>query len=232
MSSGKIVDAAGAGDSGGGDQRQSGSADLLDRVLAQDYSVPEKVAGRLAWPVRILTTVAALFMLAITVVTFVDVTGRYAFNSPIPGGVEIIEFLLGLLIFSALPLVTVKDTHITVELFDNFMSDGFKRIREVIVLIASAGMIIFITERMWSTAIDMLENDDISIHLELPTAPLLFALCGLSAISAVVQIYMIWKHVTLDNQQIIEPNYTNQIQSGYDPVGGRRLDENDGEGEQ
>ena len=173
----------------------------LDRALAEDYLIPESVAGLFRWPVRILTAIAGTFMLGIAAVTIIDVTGRYAFNSPIPGGVEIIEFLLGLTIFSALPLVTVKRAHITVELFDSFMRAGFKRIREVIVLIASAGMIIFITHRMWSTGIDMLENDDISIHLELPTAPILFVLCGLSAISAIVQIYMIWKYVTVDIHQ-------------------------------
>ncbi|MGZ0247129.1 MAG: TRAP transporter small permease, partial [Alphaproteobacteria bacterium] len=89
--------------------------------FAEDFRIPESVAGHFRWPVRILTAMAALFMLGIAAVTVVDVTGRYAFNSPIPGGVEVIEFLLGLTIFSALPLVTVKRSHITVELFDGFM---------------------------------------------------------------------------------------------------------------
>jgi TRAP-type C4-dicarboxylate transport system permease small subunit len=181
------------------------SGDPPDGTLAEDYKVPASVAGRFAWPVRILTFVAAMFMLAILSVTVVDVTGRYVFNTPIPGGVEIIEFLLGLTIFSAVPLVTVKRAHITVELFDSFMSARFKRIREAVVLIASAGMIIFITERMWATAIDMLENDEISIHLELPTAPLLFTLSALSAISAVVQIYMFWKYVTWEIRETPRP---------------------------
>ena len=144
-------------------------------------------------------------MAATAGLTFIDVTGRYAFNKPVPGGVELIEFLLGLLIFSALPLVTVKRAHITVELFDNFMSDGFKRIREVIVLVASAGMIAFITERMWSTAREMAEGDEISLHFELPMAPLLFFLSALSAISVIVQIYMVWKYVTGDFRKNIAP---------------------------
>ncbi|MBT3916509.1 MAG: TRAP transporter small permease [Rhodospirillaceae bacterium] len=194
-----------SGDIGADYHEESIANNPLDRALAEDYLVPEKVAGIFRQPVRILTVIAALFMLGIASVTIIDVTGRYAFNNPIPGGVEIIEFLLGLTIFSALPLVTVKRAHITVELFDGFMSDGFKRVREVIVLIASAGMIIFITHRMWSTGLDMLENDDISIHLELPTAPLLFILCGLSAVSAITQIYMVWKYVTVDIRQSAEP---------------------------
>jgi TRAP-type C4-dicarboxylate transport system permease small subunit len=175
-----------------------GTDELAADEFAEDFRIPESVAGHFRWPVRILTAMAALFMLGIAAVTVVDVTGRYAFNSPIPGGVEVIEFLLGLTIFSALPLVTVKRSHITVELFDGFMSARFKKIREALVLIASVGMIVFITERMWSTAIYMLENDEISLHLEVETAPLLFMLTGLSAISAVTQIYMVWKYLSVD----------------------------------
>ncbi len=179
----------------------SSSAGPQDEALAVDYVVPETLAGRFLWPVRVLTVVAAAFMLLIAAVTFVDVTGRYVFASPVRGGVEIIEFLLGLLIFSALPLVTVKTAHIRVELFDGFMSAGFKRIREIIVLFANAGMILFITERMWATGIDMAENGDISLHLQLPTAPLLFVLSALSAVSVFVQLYMVWKLLTGDSPQ-------------------------------
>ena len=179
---------------GGGAQ----STNPLDHALEDDYVVPAKSAGSFAMPVRILTALASLFMFLLMGLTFVDVTGRYAFNSPVPGGVEFIEFILGFLIFSALPLVTVKRAHITVELFDGFMSDQFKRVREIFVLIGSAGMIAFMTERMWSTGLDMLENDDISLHLEIPTAPILFILTFLGAVSIIVQIYMIWKYVTID----------------------------------
>jgi TRAP-type C4-dicarboxylate transport system permease small subunit len=170
--------------------------DINEDALAEDYAVPASKAGGFAWPIRILTGIAAIFMAAIAGVTFVDVTGRYVFTAPIPGGVEIIEFLLGLLIFSALPLVVVKNAHISVELFDGFMSEGFKRIREIIVLLGNAGVLGFITSRMWATGLEMAEFDEISLHLQIETAPLLFALAGLSAMSVLTQLYMVWMLVT------------------------------------
>lgn len=166
--------------------------DIEDEAPAESYRVPAALAGRLAWPVGILTAMSATFMFLIAAVTFVDVTGRYVFASPVRGGVEIIEFMLGLLIFSAMPLVTVKDAHITVELFDGFMSAGFKRIRGIVVLLASAAVIAFITERMWSTALEMAEFDEISLHLQVETAPLLFLITALSAVGVIVQLYMTW----------------------------------------
>ena len=178
------------------------SEDISDNSFTEDYVRPSDLAGVFAWPIRILTVMAASFMFAITALTTIDVTGRYVFNSPVHGGVELIEFMLGLLIFSALPLVSVKRAHITVELFDNFMSNGFKRYREIFVLIASAGMIGFITERMLSTGLDAYEAEDISMHLDLPMAPIYFALTALSATSLVVQVYMIWKYMLVDMQEI------------------------------
>ena len=176
----------------------SRSVDPSDESLAEDYVTPDTLAGRLAWPIRILTLVTAAFMLGIAAVTFVDVTGRYVFNSPVRGGVEIIEFLLGFLIFSALPLVTVKRAHIRVELFDGFMSTGFRNIREVVVLFANSFMLLFITERMWTTAVEMAQDQEISLHLQLPTAPFVFGLSILAALSVIAQLYMAWKFLTWD----------------------------------
>jgi len=178
------------------------SEDMSGSISIENYIRPSDLAGALAWPIRILTVMAASFMFALTGLTAIDVTGRYVFNSPVQGGVELIEFMLGLLIFSALPLVSVKRAHITVQLFDNFMSKSFKRYREGFVLIASAAMIGFITERMLSTGLDAYEAEDISMHLDLPMAPIYFALTALSAISVVVQVYMIWKYISLDMQEI------------------------------
>ena len=174
------------------------SEDTSKKNYTEDYIRPSDLAGVFSWPVRILTVMAATFMFAVTGLTTIDVTGRYVFNSPVQGGVELIEFMLGLLIFSALPLVAVKRAHITVELFDSFMSIGFKRYREVFVLMASTAMIGFITERMLSTGLEAYEAEDISMHLDLPMAPIYFALTALSAISVVIQVYMTWKYISMD----------------------------------
>ena len=176
--------------------------DLREPVALEEYIRPFELAGFLSLPIRILTVIAAFFMLSLTALTTIDVTGRYIFNSPVQGGVELIEFMLGLLIFSALPLVSVKRAHITVELFDTFMSKNFKRYREVFVLIASAAMIAFITERMLSTGLEAYEADDISMHLDLPMAPIYFTLTALSGISVVVQVYMIWKYISEGMREI------------------------------
>ena len=58
------------------------------------------------WIVRLLTIVSATLLFGMMALTFADVVGRYFLNAPITGAHEIIAFMLGLTIFTALPLVS------------------------------------------------------------------------------------------------------------------------------
>ena len=61
-----------------------------------------------------LGLIAATELFCLMLLTCVDVIGRYFFSSPVAGGFEITEMLLAGLIFSALPLVTLRGEHVTV----------------------------------------------------------------------------------------------------------------------
>ena len=52
--------------------------------------------------------------------------------------------------------------------------------------------------------IEMAEDGDISLHLQLPTAPFVFALAALAAVSVIVQLYMAWRFVTWDLARMSE----------------------------
>ena len=71
------------------------------------------------WTDRVLGFVAAAVLFAMMTLTFVDVFGRKFFTKPIYGAYEITEFLMGMLIFSALPLVTARQGHVTIDVFDH-----------------------------------------------------------------------------------------------------------------
>lgn len=67
---------------------------------------------------RVLGWLSALPVALIVVLTFADVLGRYVFSSPVRGSLEMIEFAMALVIFTALPLVTRQREHVTVSLID------------------------------------------------------------------------------------------------------------------
>jgi TRAP-type C4-dicarboxylate transport system permease small subunit len=81
-------------------------------------------------------TAAVLFVMM--VLTCVDVIGRYVFNRPVPGALEIIEILVAATVFCALPLVTLREEHVTVDLLDAVVPDWLLRLQHVAAYLASA----------------------------------------------------------------------------------------------
>ena len=48
------------------------------------------------WLERILEAIMATFLLAMALITAIDVVGRYFFSAPLPGGYEIVQYLMAL----------------------------------------------------------------------------------------------------------------------------------------
>ena len=66
-----------------------------------------------------LGALAALVLFAMMMLTCVDVIGRYFFSRPIFGGFELTEMMLAAMIFLGLPLVTLRNEHVTVDVLDS-----------------------------------------------------------------------------------------------------------------
>src|SRR3989344_5807561 len=63
-----------------------------------------------------LTLVGTLSLLALMLMVFIDVVGRNLFNSPLPWGTEVMEVLLGLMVFVFYPVLARRSGHIVVDL--------------------------------------------------------------------------------------------------------------------
>ncbi len=96
---------------------------------------PSGPAGRLVragrWLARLSLACGALVLAVMLALTCADVIGRYIFNAPVNGKTELTRFLMAGLIAFALPVVTMRDEHITVDIFDNFFSRPLERLRNV-----------------------------------------------------------------------------------------------------
>ena len=68
-----------------------------------------------------------LAIVAIALTTTTDVIGRYLFNQPLPGGMELIEQYMVCVVFLMLPLVTWDERHIKVDFIANFISGKVPR---------------------------------------------------------------------------------------------------------
>lgn len=146
---------------------------------------------------RTLGWVSALPVALIVVLTFTDVFARYVFSSPVRGSMEIIEFAMALVIFTALPLVTRQREHVTVSLIDSMVKSLIsKKIKTVLCDAVSALALGLLTWRLYIQALDDLKSDSSTIVLNLPQAPLSFALTFFAGLTTFLVIALIWQTLT------------------------------------
>lgn len=123
--------------------------------------------------------------------TFVDVVGRYVFSYPIPGTFESVGLLMGIVTFTALPLVTRARNHITVDLFDSFIKGKVRKVQQFMILVGSAAVMGLFSERLIATAIDEYQNDYVTEYFGITRAPLIIALALLCMITCGILLIMI-----------------------------------------
>lgn len=117
---------------------------------------------------RLLTRVAAIFLLAMMMLNVVDVGLRSGFNAPIFGTYEIIEFLLAAAAFLAIPEVFLRDQHITIELIDQVVPERVVRWLKLIGTFVALVFVALLTWHMSEPAREFVEFNDVTIDLHLP----------------------------------------------------------------
>ncbi|MEL6963463.1 MAG: TRAP transporter small permease [Pseudomonadota bacterium] len=142
----------------------------------------------LGWLLPVMRLASAALLLAMMILTFVDVVGRYVFTAPVFGAAEMIQFLLAMTIFAGLALVNASDDHISVDLFDRPLSRLLPRLRPVLIQLFSLIAMIIIAFQLTEFAIEAQQNGRITVVLEWPLAAVAFAIAGLSCLSLVAQI--------------------------------------------
>ena len=152
--------------------------------------------GRAAlWLRRGLLAISAGLLFAMMLLITLDVAGRYLFNAPIAGSFEVTQFLLALLIFAALPVVTRDDTHISVSLVENLLKGRAKFTQRLFVLVVDAAAVGVISWRTWVGAEQLAADQQVTGYLEWPLAPLAYAMSVLAGIAFLTVLAMIWRHL-------------------------------------
>ncbi len=144
------------------------------------------------WIYRLPEMVAALDLMLLMLLVAADVTGRYLFNKPISGGYELVQLLMGVLVFSALPVISRTNEHITIGLFDPYFKGAADRIRRVFVHLFSAAVLSFLAWRLATHAGKLAANGDTTPVLALPLAPIgwfMTVMAGLSVLSLLVLVF-------------------------------------------
>lgn len=124
--------------------------------------------GLARWLALTLNLIAGSALMLMMVITCIDVIGRYLFNKPLVGGVELIEVLLGVMIFMALPVISWRNEQVVVDILDPFIPPHVNFIRTILFNILTAIALVVIGQRIWDLGARAGSHGEVTEYLHLP----------------------------------------------------------------
>ena len=108
---------------------------------------------------------AAMFLAAVTVLTFVSVGARYLFSYGILDSYDFSRMLLGILIFWGIAVASYRGDHITVDILWSWCGPSMRRALDLFASLVSLGAMLVFTwmmgEQVLSTRASNLETFDL-----------------------------------------------------------------------
>ena len=150
-------------------------------------SVPEQ-----AWKRRVealLGVAASIILLAMMMLTTVDVVARYVFNRPLRGAFEITELLLLVLIFAGLPLVSFTNEHAVMDFIDRVLGRRALRGLQGGVELVSALLMFFLAWLVWGKADRIWAYRDATDVLRILYGPFVYFMALTLALAGVIHLY-------------------------------------------
>jgi TRAP-type transport system small permease protein len=141
-----------------------------------------------AWLDRVLGAAAALLLLALMLLTTVDVVSRYIFNWPLRGAFEITELLLLTLIFAGLPLASRAGEHVTLDFIDRPLTPAGRRLLRRLIDLLCGAIILGLAWRVWVKADKIAAYGDTTEVLRLPVSPFVYVMALMVAITGLVHL--------------------------------------------
>jgi TRAP-type C4-dicarboxylate transport system permease small subunit len=124
-------------------------------------------------------------------VTVVDVLGRYLFNKPLLGTIEMSEFLMVVLSFGGLALAELRNGHITVDFFVAALPGRVRALLDAAAALLGVVFWGFVSWRATVHAGRIWEVGEVSANLAVPTWPFYLAVtvgCGLLAVALIGRV--------------------------------------------
>ena len=147
------------------------------------------------WASRTLGAVTALTLFAMMVLTFIDVAGRYLLRKPVYGAYEVTEFLMGVLIFSGLPILCAREGHVAIDVFDSLVPKKWRRPHFAFVNLISAVVLGVLAWRMFAQASELWRNHEVTMTLKIPHGPFAFLFAVLSAAACLACLAVFWAYL-------------------------------------
>ncbi|MFP5404894.1 MAG: TRAP transporter small permease [Gammaproteobacteria bacterium] len=166
------------------------TASSPDPEFPQEPDDPVGGAAVLARWEYLFAVPAALILLALVALTFVDVLGRYFFGHPVRGATELVELAMVVLVFLGLPLVTHHGEHLALDFLDKVVSARTSRLIAALMGLLMGGCLFWLAWLMTLKALDIGASGDATMVLSSPLAPFVMFIAFAAAIDGVVNVVL------------------------------------------
>jgi TRAP-type C4-dicarboxylate transport system permease small subunit len=117
--------------------------------------------------------------------TFVDVGARKLLDNSITGSLELTELLMVIVIFAAMPLVSMRGEHVVFDSLDGLWPKWLRQLQNALVHLLCAVMMLGLAYLMWKLALDIGAQNETTAQLKIVKAPfieVMSIMCGLTGV--------------------------------------------------
>ena len=114
---------------------------------------------------------AAVTLVAIMTMTFVDVIGRNFLGRSLIGTVETVSLMMGVMVFSGLAVTELNRGHIVVETFQGLFPKPLKRTSMIVNSLLAVGVAGMLLNQLFTKTLDVLAEQEFTMILKLPYWP-------------------------------------------------------------
>ncbi|WP_372827389.1 TRAP transporter small permease [Polaromonas sp.] len=136
---------------------------------------------------------AAVALFAIMALTFFDVGGRKLLSNSITGSLELTELLMVVVIFAALPLVSIRGEHVVFDSLDHYLPAGLRKIQRAIMQAICAAALLALGWLMWQTGGQYLETGETTAQLKILKAPFIYGMAVLCAVAGLIHLRLMFR---------------------------------------
>jgi len=132
--------------------------------------------------------VAAFVLFLMMALTFTDVIFRSMFDTPIEAATELIRIAMAVIVFAALPVISWRNEHISVDLLDRFFTGKVDRIRRGLIAILCGLILLWPAQRVAVLAERAASYGDVTEYLGIPQSYVAWMIAASTFVTAVAFI--------------------------------------------
>jgi TRAP-type C4-dicarboxylate transport system permease small subunit len=142
----------------------------------------------------LLGAAASAILLAMMLITVVDVVARYVFSRPVRGAFEVTELMLVVLIFAGLPLVSFADEHAVMDFIDRVLGPRAQRLLDRLVQAANAAFMFLLAWLVWGKADRIWAYRDATDVLRIVYGPFVYFMAMTLGLAGLIHAWKVVAH--------------------------------------